>query len=190
MFLLAEPTRVRQERVQRRGWWVNYSEIKYCDSANSTSVRTTFFVSSCKRHYPFCFNEVARKFSASKPFTKDIEDTIIKSIEPFYVDGLSTLGDESMEPENQRGLVNFLEHVKRPIRRSRSGSTPVSHMRSLPAQSPCMSPIRGLHAARSRTASSRPGPQGHLASSPQLLGPAPPRYTEDACGQCAHDLAQ
>lgn len=92
---------------------MNYSEIKYCDSANSTGVRTTLFVSGCKRHWPFCFNEVAWKFSASKPFTKDIEDTIIESIEPFYVDGLSTLGDEPMEPENQRGLVDFPEHVKK-----------------------------------------------------------------------------
>lgn len=92
---------------------MNYSEIKYCDIANGAGVRTTLFVSGCRRHCPFCFNEVAWKFTAGKPFTKDVEDAIIESMEPFYVDGLSVLGGEPMEPENQRGLVDFLERVKK-----------------------------------------------------------------------------
>ncbi|MDY4880239.1 MAG: 4Fe-4S cluster-binding domain-containing protein, partial [Gemmiger sp.] len=77
---------------------MNYSEIKYCDIANGAGVRTTLFVSGCRRHCPFCFNEVAWKFTAGKPFTKDVEDAIIESMEPFYVDGLSVLGGEPMEP--------------------------------------------------------------------------------------------
>ncbi len=91
---------------------MNYAEIKYCDIANGAGVRTTLFVSGCRLHCPHCFNEVAWDFSAGKPFTREVEDQIIASLEPHYVAGLSVLGGEPMEPENQTGLVDFLERVR------------------------------------------------------------------------------
>lgn len=91
---------------------MNYAEIKYCDIANGAGVRTTLFVSGCRLHCPHCFNEVAWDFSAGKPFTREVEDRIIESLEPAYVAGLSVLGGEPMEPENQMGLVGFLERVR------------------------------------------------------------------------------
>lgn len=91
---------------------MNYSEIKYCDIANGEGVRTSLFVSGCRRKCPFCFNEEAQNFAAGKPFDAAVEDVILKSLEPEYVDGLTLLGGEPMEPENQRGLVGFVERVK------------------------------------------------------------------------------
>lgn len=91
---------------------MNYAEIKYCDIANGAGVRTTLFVSGCRLHCPRCFNEVAWDFSAGKQFTREAEDQIIASLEPHYVAGLSVLGGEPMEPENQTGLVDFLERVR------------------------------------------------------------------------------
>lgn len=91
---------------------MNYAEIKYCDIADGVGVRTTLFVSGCRRHCPFCFNEVAWDFQCGEPFTKDVEDAIIESLAPFYVDGLTVLGGEPMEPENQRALVDLIERVK------------------------------------------------------------------------------
>ena len=91
---------------------MNYSEIKYCDIANGEGVRTSLFVSGCRRHCPFCFNEEAQDFSAGAPFDKATEEKILDSLAPEYVDGLSLLGGEPMEPENQRGLVDFVERVK------------------------------------------------------------------------------
>jgi anaerobic ribonucleoside-triphosphate reductase activating protein len=97
---------------------MNYANIKYCDIANGVGVRTTLFVSGCRLHCPFCFNEEAWDFSAGKPFTDEVEEKIMASLEPAYVSGLSVLGGEPMEPENQEGLVGFLERV-----RDRFGST-------------------------------------------------------------------
>lgn len=91
---------------------MNYAEIKYSDIANGEGVRTSLFVSGCRRGCPFCFNELAWNFNAGDPFTREVEDRIIESLRPAYVDGLTVLGGEPMEPENQAGLVGFTERVR------------------------------------------------------------------------------
>ena len=90
---------------------MNYAEIKYCDIANGVGVRTTLFVSGCRLHCPGCFNDVAWDFSSGKPFTREVEDAIMDSLRTPYVAGLSVLGGEPMEPENQRVLVGLAERV-------------------------------------------------------------------------------
>ena len=91
---------------------MNYAEIKHFDIANGEGVRTTLFVSGCRRGCKNCFNEVAWNFAAGKPFTAEVADEIIESLRPAYVDGLTILGGEPMEPENQEGLVAFVERVR------------------------------------------------------------------------------
>ena len=91
---------------------MNYSTIKYFDIANGEGVRTTLFVSGCRRGCPGCFNAEAWDFSAGKPFTREIEDEILESLSASYVDGLTLLGGEPMEPENQTGLLPFLQRVR------------------------------------------------------------------------------
>lgn len=92
---------------------MNYSTIKYCDIANGEGVRTSLFVSGCRRRCPFCFNEEAWSFTAGNPFDEAAQEAIFQSLTPSYIDGLSVLGGEPMEPENQRGLAPFLEAVKK-----------------------------------------------------------------------------
>ena len=91
---------------------MNFSEIKYCDIANGEGVRTTLFVSGCRLHCPGCFNQEAQDFAAGEAFTQEVEERILESLEPGYIDGLTLLGGEPMEPENQEGLVGFVERVK------------------------------------------------------------------------------
>lgn len=91
---------------------MNYAEIKQFDVANGAGVRTTLFVSGCRHACPECFNDVAWDFAAGKPFTAEVEDKIIASLQVPYVDGLSVLGGEPLEPENQEVLAPFLERVK------------------------------------------------------------------------------
>lgn len=101
---------------------MNYAEIKHFDIANGEGVRTTLFVSGCRRGCKNCFNEVAWNFAAGKPFTREVADEIIDSLRPDYVDGLTLLGGEPMEPENQEGLVAFVERVREEFPRG-SGKT-------------------------------------------------------------------
>ena len=90
---------------------MNYATIKYCDIANGTGVRTSLFVSGC-RHCPECFNAVAWDFGYGLPFDKAVRNEILGSLAPDYIDGLSLLGGEPFEPENQRALVPFLHEVR------------------------------------------------------------------------------
>lgn len=94
---------------------MNYAEIKQCDIANGVGVRTSLFVSGCRHRCPGCFNDVAWAFDAGVTFTRETEVAIISSLEPPYVDGLSILGGEPLEPENQEALAPFLERVRREV---------------------------------------------------------------------------
>ena len=91
---------------------MNYATIKYCDIANGEGVRTSLFVSGCRRHCPNCFNAVAWDFNYGEPFTKEVRNKILESLAPGYINGLSLLGGEPFEPENQRALVPFLRRVR------------------------------------------------------------------------------
>ena len=95
------------------GWWdMNYSEIKYFDIANGEGVRTSVFVSGCRHHCPGCFNAVAWDFDYGQPFDKPTRNEVFASCQPDYIAGLSLLGGEPMEPENQRELLPFVRNFK------------------------------------------------------------------------------
>lgn len=91
---------------------MNYAEIKFCDIANGEGVRTTLFVSGCRHHCKNCFQPETWSFSYGEKFDQQVADRIIKSLDNAFVDGLTLLGGEPMEPENQRVLLPFLRQVK------------------------------------------------------------------------------
>ena len=91
---------------------MNYATIKYYDIANGPGVRTSVFVSGCRHHCPGCFNEVAWDFGYGRPFDKPVRNEVFASCKPDYITGLSLLGGEPMEPENQRALLPFLRRVR------------------------------------------------------------------------------
>ena len=91
---------------------MNYATIKYYDIANGPGVRTSVFVSGCRHHCPGCFNEVAWDFGYGAPFDKPVRNEVFASCKPDYIAGLSLLGGEPMEPENQRELVTFVQNFK------------------------------------------------------------------------------
>lgn len=92
---------------------MHYAGIKYSDIANGTGVRTCLFVSGCRRHCKACFNAKTWDFHFGEEFTEEVADTIIESLRPSWIEGLTVLGGEPMEPENQRELVDFFERVRR-----------------------------------------------------------------------------
>lgn len=91
---------------------MNFAEIKYCDVANGPGVRTSLFVSGCSHHCPGCFNEIAWDFNYGKPFTQDTIDSIIESLKPDYIQGLTLLGGEPFEYSNQKGLLPLVRQVR------------------------------------------------------------------------------
>lgn len=91
---------------------MNYAEIKNCDIANGPGVRISLFVSGCTHHCPGCFNEIAWDFAYGEPFTKEVEDRLLTMLKPSYIKGLTILGGEPFEPQNQAPIVKFLRRVK------------------------------------------------------------------------------
>lgn len=91
---------------------MNYGTIKACDIANGVGVRVSLFVSGCRHHCKGCFNADTWDFNYGEPYTKEQEDEIIRLLAPDYIQGLSLLGGEPFEPENQGELVKLLRRVK------------------------------------------------------------------------------
>jgi anaerobic ribonucleoside-triphosphate reductase activating protein len=91
---------------------MNYSAIKNCDIANGEGVRVSLFVSGCTHHCKGCFNESTWPFDSGEPFTREVEDSILSLLEPEHIQGLSLLGGEPFEPQNQAALVPFLRRVR------------------------------------------------------------------------------
>ena len=91
---------------------MNYCEIKNCDIANGIGVRVTLFVSGCRNRCKGCFQPETWDFSYGKPFDSAVEDKIISMMKPNYIRGLTILGGEPFEPENQEAIASFLEKVR------------------------------------------------------------------------------
>lgn len=89
-----------------------YSTIKDCDIANGIGVRITLFVSGCTNHCKNCFQPQTWDFDFGEPFTEETEEKLIEMLNPDYINGLTLLGGEPMEPQNQRALVPFLKRVR------------------------------------------------------------------------------
>lgn len=94
---------------------MNYAEIKNCDIANGPGVRVSLFVSGCTHHCPGCFNEIAWDFQYGEPFTEEVMDRIVEMLRPNYIRGLTLLGGEPFEPENQAGVVALLRKIKKEL---------------------------------------------------------------------------
>ena len=91
---------------------MNYSAIRKCDIANGEGVRVSLFVSGCTHRCKGCFNPDTWSFSAGSPFTYEVQDSILADLDHPWIAGLSLLGGEPMEPENQRALLPFLRRVR------------------------------------------------------------------------------
>ncbi len=92
---------------------MHYAAIKSCDIANGPGVRVSLFVSGCTHRCKGCFNEVAWDFAYGEPFTQQTIDAILKMLSPDHIKGLTILGGEPFEPENQAPVLELLRQVKK-----------------------------------------------------------------------------
>ena len=75
---------------------------KNCDIANGPGVRVTLFVSGCTNHCPGCFQKQTWDFNFGHPFTEQTQQQVLEMLAPDYISGLTLLGGEPFEPQNQR----------------------------------------------------------------------------------------
>ena len=91
---------------------MHVANVKFYDIANGEGVRTSLFVSGCRHHCKNCFNAEAWDFTFGTPYTKKTEEEIIASLAPDYIAGLTVLGGEPFEPENQAEVLSLVTAVK------------------------------------------------------------------------------
>ncbi len=94
---------------------MHYGNIKTRDIADGIGVRVTLFVSGCTNHCKNCFQPETWDFAYGEPFTAETEDHLLKELSLPFIDGLTLLGGEPMEPANQRGLLPFLKRVRQEL---------------------------------------------------------------------------
>ena len=91
---------------------MNYGEIKKTDIANGVGVRVSLFVSGCRHHCQNCFNEDTWDFNFGKPFNESAQKEVIDALSKPFIAGLTLIGGEPFEAENQKPLLDFVKKVR------------------------------------------------------------------------------
>lgn len=89
-----------------------YGNIKKTDIANGPGVRVSLFVSGCTNHCPSCFQPETWDFHYGRPFTKEVEDSILQALNHPFIQGLTVLGGEPFEFANQEEILPLLRRVR------------------------------------------------------------------------------
>lgn len=92
---------------------MNYADIKKVDVANGPGVRVSLFVSGCSHRCEGCFNPETWDFSYGAPFGEAEVEQIFTFLAPDHIRGLSLLGGEPFEPDNQRAVLELVQRVRR-----------------------------------------------------------------------------
>lgn len=91
---------------------MNYARIKEVDIADGIGVRVGLYVSGCNLHCKGCQNAIAQDFNYGKLFTQETINYIIDSLSPDYIEGLSILGGEPMDVNNQEEVYKLIKEVR------------------------------------------------------------------------------
>lgn len=91
---------------------MNYADIRPIDVANGPGVRVSVFVSGCTHHCKECFNPETWDFGYGKPFGEEEIQEILNDLSKPYIHGLSILGGEPFEPQNQGAVLELVRRVR------------------------------------------------------------------------------
>ena len=91
---------------------MNYAYIINHDIANGTGFRVSLFVTGCRNQCPGCFNSELWNFSVGEPFNEKTKNEILRLLRDEKVEGLTLLGGEPLEPENQHAVLHLIKAVK------------------------------------------------------------------------------
>ena len=91
---------------------MNYADIRPIDVANGPGIRVSLFVSGCTHHCKECFNPETWDFNYGKPFGEAEIQAILGHLAKPYMKGLSLLGGEPFEPQNQATVLELVRRVR------------------------------------------------------------------------------
>ncbi len=91
---------------------IHYGAIKKCDIANGEGIRVSLFVSGCRNRCKGCFQPETWDFNYGMIFDDSAMKEILLAADNPSVRGLTVLGGEPMEPENQGDVLAILRQFK------------------------------------------------------------------------------
>ena len=94
---------------------MNYADIKTNDIANGPGIRVSIFVAGCRLCCPGCFNPELQRFDFGKQLDHDAITSIIEAVRDPYIDGLSILGGEPMDPHNVEYTWSLVARVREAV---------------------------------------------------------------------------
>ena len=78
----------------------------------SAGGRTVLFVSGCRNACKGCFQPQTWDFTYGECFDEQVQQKVLDSLKPEYIEGMTLLGGEPFEEENQEALLPFMKKVK------------------------------------------------------------------------------
>ena len=94
---------------------MHVGEVMTADVANGEGMRVSVFVSGCRNHCKGCFQPQTWDFNYGREYTPEIEQFIIDELSKSYYDGITILGGDPMEPENQEPVLRLLRRIKKEL---------------------------------------------------------------------------
>ena len=94
---------------------MHVGEVMTADVANGEGMRVSVFVSGCRNHGKGCFQPQTWDFNYGREYTPEIEQFIIDELSKSYYDGITILGGDPMEPENQEPVLRLLRRIKKEL---------------------------------------------------------------------------
>ena len=91
---------------------MHYGQIMLADSANGEGIRLSLFVSGCTNCCKGCFQPQTWDFIFGEEYNEKTENFILTELEKDYYAGLTLLGGEPFEIENQRGIIGLIRKFK------------------------------------------------------------------------------
>ena len=92
-----------------------FGNIKEFSVENGTGVRVSFFVSGCRHYCKNCFSQKTWDFEYGQPYNSDVEDYIIEALKPDYIEGITILGGDPLEPENQECVLELIMRIRKEL---------------------------------------------------------------------------
>lgn len=89
---------------------MHISQIIKTDIANGPGIRLSVFVSGCRLHCKGCFQPKTWNFEYGEPYEKLKQTIVDETSRPIY-QGITILGGEPFEPENQPYVLDIIESV-------------------------------------------------------------------------------
>lgn len=95
----------------------NYSLIRTSSTADGVGLRTSVYFSGCQkalegRACPGCHNAIAWERDSGKEWTEEVKMSVLDTLKPDYVSGLSVLGGEPLSDFNLECVLDLVKTSK------------------------------------------------------------------------------